>query len=90
MQLSKDIKLISYLKAKTANIINDGNENQRPIMITQNSAEKAVVQAIKSYENLQNSLNLLKLIVQSENDIKNDRVIKQKEMFDNLEEKLFG
>ena len=90
MLLSQDIKPISYLKAKTANVINDVNENQRPIIITQNGEAKAVVQDIKSYENLQNSLNLLKLIVQSENDIENDRVIEQKEMFNNLEQKLFG
>jgi len=90
MLLSQDIKPISYLKAKTANVINDVNENQRPIIITQNGEAKAVVQDIKSYENLQNSLNLLKLIVQSENDIENNRVIEQEEMFDNLEQKLFG
>jgi len=51
---------------------------------------KAVVQDIKSYENIQNSLNLLKLIVQSENDIEKDDVIKQDNMFDTLEHKLFG
>jgi len=90
MLLSQDIKPISYLKAKTANVINDVNENQRTIVITQNGEAKAVVQDIKSYENLQNSLNLLKLIVQSENDIENNRVIEQEEMFNNLEEKLFG
>jgi len=90
MLLSQDIKPISYLKAKTANVINDVNENQRPIIITQNGEAKAVVQDIKSYENLQNSLNLLKLIVQSENDIENNRVIEQEEMFNNLEQKLFG
>ena len=90
MLLSQDIKPISYLKAKTASVINDVNENQRTIIITQNGEAKAVVQDIKSYENLQNSLNLLKLIVQSENDIENNRIIEQEEMFNNLEQKLFG
>ena len=90
MLLSQDIKPISYLKAKTANVINDVNENQRTIVITQNGEAKAVVQDIKSYENLQNSLNLLKLIVQSENDIENNRVVEQEEMFNTLEQKLFG
>jgi prevent-host-death family protein len=90
MLLSQDIKPISYLKAKTASVINDVNENQRTIVITQNGEAKAIVQDIKSYENLQNSLNLLKLIVQSENDIENNRTIEQEEMFDNLEQKLFG
>ncbi|MDY3204651.1 MAG: type II toxin-antitoxin system Phd/YefM family antitoxin [Arcobacter sp.] len=90
MHLSQDIKPISYLKAKTADVINSVNENQRTIIITQNGEAKAVVQDIKSYENLQNSLNLLKLIVQSENDIENNEVIEQKKMFENLENKLFG
>jgi len=90
MYLSQDIKPISYLKAKTADVINNVNENQRVIIITQNGEAKAVVQDIKSYENLQNSLNLLKLIVQSENDIDNKNIIEQEKMFNNLEQKLFS
>ncbi len=90
MNLSQDIKPISYLKAKTADVINSVNENKRAIIITQNGEAKAIVQDIKSYENLQNSLNLLKLIVQSENDIENGNTTEQEEMFDNLEKKLFG
>ncbi|CAA6828331.1 MAG: Prevent host death protein, Phd antitoxin [uncultured Sulfurovum sp.] len=90
MYLSQDIKPISYLKAKTADVINNVNDNQRTIIITQNGEAKAVVQDIKSYENLQNSLNLLKLIVQGENDIENNNVIEQEEMFNDLVQKLFS
>ena len=90
MHLSEDIKPISYLKAKTADVINRVNENQRTIFITQNGEAKAVVQDIKSYENTQNTLNFLKLIIQSENDIDNGDVVAQDEMFDNLEKKLFN
>ncbi len=90
MHLSEDIKPISYLKSKTADVINNVNENKRSIIITQNGEAKAVIQDIKSYENLQNSINLLKLIVQSENDIENNNTISQDSMFDNLEKKLFG
>ena len=90
MHLSQDIKPISYLKAKTADVINSVNDTQRTVIITQNGEAKAVVQDIKSYENMKNSLNLLKLIVQSENDIEKDDIVKQDEMFDNLEQKLFG
>ncbi|MFA7084494.1 MAG: type II toxin-antitoxin system Phd/YefM family antitoxin [Arcobacteraceae bacterium] len=90
MYLSQDIKPISYLKSKTADVINSVNDNQRTIIITQNGEAKAVVQDIKSYENLQNSLNLLKLIVQGENDIENNNTSEQEEMFKTLEQKLFG
>jgi len=89
MNLSQDIKPISYLKSKTADVINKVNENQRSIIITQNGEAKAIIQDIKSYENLQNSLNLLKLIVQGENDIENNHVVSQEEMFNSLEKKLF-
>ncbi len=89
MQLSQDIKPISYLKAKTADVINSVNENQRTIVITQNGEAKAVVQDIRSYENIQNTLNLLKLIIQSENDISENKTITQDEVFKNLEQKLF-
>jgi len=90
MHLSQDIKPISYLKAKTADVINNVNDTQRTVIITQNGEAKAVVQDIKSYENMQNSLNLLKLIVQSENDIENNDLIEQDKMFDTLEQKLFS
>ena len=90
MHLSEDIKPISYLKTKTAEVIKSVNENHRAIIITQNGEAKAVVQDIKSYENLLNSLNLLKLIVQSENDIENGDVATQKEIFEDLETRLFG
>jgi len=89
MQLSQTIKPISYLKTKTADVIKSVNENKRSIIITQNGEAKAVIQDIKSYENLQNSLALLKLIVQSEEDIRNERVIPQDKMFEDLEKKLF-
>jgi len=90
MHLSEDIKPISYLKAKTADVINSVNENQRTVIITQNGEAKAVVQDIQSYENTQNTLHLLKLIIQSENDIDQGNVISQDEMFKNLENKLFN
>ena len=90
MNLSIDIKPISYLKSKTAEVINEASENKRAIIITQNGEAKVVIQDIKTYENMQNSINLLKLIVQSENDIENKNIVNQEEMFSNLEKKLFG
>jgi len=89
MHLEQDIQPISYLKAKTADVVNTVNENRRAVIITQNGEAKAVVQDIKSYESLQNSLNFLKLIVQSEKEIEAGDVIEQSKMFDELEQKLF-
>ena len=48
------------------------------------------IQNTQSNEKLTNTLNLLKLIVQSENDIRKNNLINQEVMFNNLEQKLFG
>ena len=90
MHLSEDIKPISYLKAKTADVINSVNQNKRSIFITQNGEAKAVVQDIKSYENLQNSLALLKMINHSERQIREGKVTTQEDVFDNIEKKYFS
>lgn len=84
MTLSENIKPISYLKAKTADVVNDVTTNQKALVITQNGEAKVVIQDIKQYENLQNSLSLLKLIIQSEDEIKKGKKIKQEEMFEDL------
>lgn len=90
MNLSQDIKPISYLKSKTADVVNTVSENQRAMIITQNGEAKVVVQDIKSYENLQNSLALLKMINHSERQIREGKVTEQKEVFDTIEKKYFS
>ena len=89
MNLSQDIKPISYLKSKTADVISTVTETQRTVIITQNGEAKAVVQDIKSYEKLQNSLALLKMIIKSERQIREGKIKKQTEVFDRIEEKYF-
>ena len=90
MHLSQDIKPISYLKNKTADVISTVNENKRAMIITQNGEAKAVVQDIKSYENLQNSLAMLKLILHSERQVREGKVTEQKKVFTNMEKKFFS
>lgn len=65
------------------------NQKQSSVCITQKGEAKVVIQDIKSYENLENSSNLMKLIVQSEHDIENCDVVSQEQMFNDLEKKLF-
>jgi len=90
MNLSQDIKPISYLKSKTADVVNTVSRNQRAMIITQNGEAKVVVQDIKSYEELQNSLALLKMINHSERQIRDGKVTAQKEVFDTIEKKYFS
>ena len=85
MNISTDIKPVTYLKAKTADLLNQINETHRPVIITQNGEPRAVLQDPKSYENMRNAIGLLKLISQGEGDIRNGRVKSQEDVFKDIE-----
>ncbi len=73
MKLSTRIKPISYLKSKAADVLRDINEEREPYIITQNGEAKAVIQDIKSYEQTQETMALLKILALGEQEIKNDK-----------------
>ena len=62
MKLSESVKSISYLKANAANLLNEINEHQKTFIITKNGEAKAVVQDIKQYEKMQDTMAMLKLL----------------------------
>ena len=62
MKLSSQIKPISYVKAHAAEIVRTLGEQQDPLIITQNGEAKAVLQDIGSYEQMQETLALLKIL----------------------------
>jgi len=49
MQISNDIKPITYLKSRTSDVLKQINETHRPMIITQNGEAKAVIQDPQSY-----------------------------------------
>ena len=62
MGVSRRIKPISYLKAHAAEIVRTLGEQGEPLIITQNGEAKAVIQDIDSYEQMQETLALLKIL----------------------------
>jgi len=62
MRYSKQIKLISYLKANAAEVLEELAEQRRPLVITQNGEARAVIQDVVSYEETQETLALLKIL----------------------------
>ena len=65
MKLSESVKPISYLKAHASELIRDVSENKKTLVITHNGEAKAIVQDLASYEQMQDSLALLKILAQS-------------------------
>ncbi|MBN8767573.1 MAG: type II toxin-antitoxin system Phd/YefM family antitoxin [Thiobacillus sp.] len=62
MKLSTQVKPISYLKSHAAEIIRDISESREPMLITQNGEAKLVVMDVRSYEDQEETLALLKLL----------------------------
>ncbi len=62
MHYSSQVKPISYLKAKAAEVLHRLAEKREPLIITQNGEAKAVIQDIASYEETQETLALLKIL----------------------------
>ncbi|MBZ0198510.1 MAG: type II toxin-antitoxin system Phd/YefM family antitoxin [Ignavibacteriaceae bacterium] len=76
MKLSESVKSISYLKANAANLIDDINKNQKTFVITQNGEAKVVVQDIKMYEKMQETMAMLKLLAMTNSKSKDATDIK--------------
>ena len=62
MKLSSQIKPISYLKSHAAEIVRTLGDQGEPLIITQNGEAKAVLQGIDSYEQMQETVALLKIL----------------------------
>ena len=85
MQIVNDIKSVTYLKSKAADVLKQINETHRPMIITQNGEAKAVIQDPKSYEDMRNALSLLKLLSFAEENIKNGNTHSEEDVFDAVE-----
>ena len=73
MNLSQQIKPISYLKAHAAEVIKRLRENHETMIITQNGEATVILQDIESYERTQQSLALLKILALGNKQIENGR-----------------
>lgn len=88
MSLKKDIRSVTYLKSRAADLLNQINATQRPVIITQNGEARAVIQDPISYERWKTALGLMKLLAIGETDVRNGRVVEQNKVFEKLQKKL--
>lgn len=74
MQLSSQIKSISYLKSNAADVLDQLARKREPLVITQNGEAKAVIQDVASYDETQGTLALLKLLALGNQDVEAGRL----------------
>ena len=84
MKLSKQIRPISYLKAHAAEIVRNLSKQQEPLIITQNGEAKVVIQDIKSYEQTQQTIALLKILSLGTRQIEEGKVLSAEEVIERL------
>jgi prevent-host-death family protein len=75
MSLAKQIKPISYLKASTAEAVRTVTETGEPLFITQNGEAKIVVEDIRTYEETQETLALLKILALGEAEVNREETV---------------
>jgi len=88
MKIKEDIKPISYLKSRSADLISQINETHRPVIITQNGEPRAVIQDAESYEKTMNSLNLMRILANGEKAVQKGDTLKQEDLFRQINENL--
>ena len=88
MKLDEDIKPITYVKTHSRDLLKEVNTNKRPIVITQNGSARAVLLDIASYEKQKNTMLMLKLVAQGEQDIKKGNLVEQEEFFEEMDKRL--
>ena len=65
MKLSKSVKPISHVKARMSEIVDTLSKTHEKVIITHNGEARAVLQDIESYEEMQDSLAMLKIVAMS-------------------------
>jgi len=85
MKFSTQVKPISYLKSHAADIIKELAENREPMLITQNGEAKLVVMDVRSYEEQEETLALLKILALGNREIEEGKFRDAEEVFRTLD-----
>ena len=87
MELSTNVKSVSYLKAHAADILKELSEVPEPFLITQNGEAKAVIMNVLSYEQMQESIAFMKIVALGRKQTEEGKTISAAEAFKRLRER---
>ena len=88
VNLTEDVKPISYIKTNAADMIDYINDHKNPIIVTQHGEARGVFLDIESYQNMVNALSLMKLLQFSEKSIREGKVYDNDQVFSELRKKI--
>jgi prevent-host-death family protein len=88
MKLSEVVKPISYFKSHASEVIKDVVEKHEAVVITLNGEAKAIIQDIREFEKMQDSLAMLKILAQSRKNLEEGKSVPIREAFRNLRKRV--
>ena len=73
LSITEDIRSVTELKRDTSSILSHLHATKRPVVLTVNGKAEAVIVDAGEYEKITSALNLLKLLIPAEEDIRAGR-----------------
>lgn len=86
MKFSAQVKPISYLKNHAAEIVKSITEQREPMLITQNGEAKLVVMDVRSYEEQEEMLAMLKILALGNREIERGKFRDAEDVFAELDQ----
>ncbi len=81
MSQRADVKPITYLKNRTAELLREVCAGGHAVTITQNGEARAVLMDVDTYDRWRSAMALLKLLALGEADVEAGRTVKQSDDF---------
>ena len=81
MRTASNVRPITYLKHRTADLVREVSAGGRAVTITQNGEAKVVVMGVEAYDRWQSAMALLKMLALAEADVAAGRTVPQATAF---------
>ena len=88
MRIEHDFKPVTYMKTKAAELLRSVDESRRPVVITQSGEPKGVLMDFTSYQELRQATLLLRLLAESEADVREGHTQTQAQVFREVRRRL--
>jgi prevent-host-death family protein len=88
MRIEHDVKPVTYMKTRAAELLRSVEESRRPVIITQSGEPKGVLMDFASYQELRQATLLLRLLAQGEAEVRQGRSVPVERVFKPLRARL--
>jgi len=88
MKIDEDVKPVTFMKTRAADLLRTVSESRRPVVITQSGKPRGVLMDFQSYRELRQATLLLRLLAQGEADVRSRKTVPQERVFSEMRSRL--